>query len=74
MAGILFLLDALAFVLVLHWAFERRGSKQANAETGWFGMRSTEADAAAAPQASAASSRRAAAPGPDRRTPRWKRL
>ena len=47
MAGILFLLDALAFVLVLHWAFERRGSKQANAETGWFGMRSTEADAAA---------------------------
>ena len=74
MAGILFLLDALAFVLVLQWIFARRASTEADAETGLFAMRSAEGDAPSAPEAPVAASRRGRKSAPDRRAPSWKRL
>lgn len=74
MAGILFLLDVLAFVLVLHWTFARRAAKPGDAETGWFAMRPAEPDAPVAQDSPAPLARRGRERAPDRRVPSWKRL
>jgi hypothetical protein len=74
MSGILFLLEIIAFVAVVRWAFLRSGPNPANAETGWFGMRTGDGGDVRTPKAggppSAPQGRQA---GLNRAEPRWKR-
>lgn len=73
MAGIVFLANVLAFVLLVQWAFARRDSEGSDGETGLFGMRSSgDADPPAEERPTASWQRgRTATSG--RRKPGWKR-
>jgi hypothetical protein len=72
LAGILFLLDILAFALVVAWAFARNTPGNKSPESGWFGMRGAEAEPPAAADAPTAAWRRRG-PAPEGRGPGWKR-
>lgn len=48
MAGVLFLLDVVAFVIVVWWALPRSAAGGASPDTGWLGMRSRDSSNARA--------------------------
>jgi len=74
MSGILFLLEVVAFVVVVRWALARCGPGPASAETGWLGMRSDDGrDTQAPPATWRASAPQEGQPRLSRSEPRWKR-